>query len=153
MEKFKSFMQCLGSIFFVCGTLMGCHSIPVQKVSVQNISLQGRGSQKIEKQATVSQTVSDRVVNRPSDQTALKKPSKIFYQNSLYSHHLTVLQNNFSIRTDTQLCGVTRALSIEIGVRNYPQPLMTGDKCVQNACFDTQTGTYITADGTRSVCR
>ena len=102
---------------------------------------------------TVSQTVSDRVVNRPSDQTALKKPSKIFYQNSLYSHHLTVLQNNFSIRTDTQLCGVTRALSIEIGVMNYPQPLMTGDKCVQNACFDTQTGTYITADGTRSVCR
>lgn len=54
---------------------------------------------------------------------------------------------------NTPLCGTAARENMAMGVQNYPQPLSSGNSCVQNACFDTQTGTYIASDGTKRVCR
>ncbi|GCD76241.1 hypothetical protein NBRC3299_2533 [Acetobacter pasteurianus NBRC 3299] len=64
--------------------------------------------------------------------------------------HLT---NDPSAPLNTPLCGTSARENMAMGVQNYPQPFSSGNSCVQNACFDTQTGTYIASDGTKRVCR
>ncbi|MFT8675289.1 MAG: hypothetical protein ABF990_10265 [Acetobacter sp.] len=65
----------------------------------------------------------------------------------------SALKNDPSAPTDTPLCGTAAREAMAMAVQNYPQPLAVGSACTQNACFNTQTGTYIAADGTRRVCR
>ena len=67
--------------------------------------------------------------------------------------HSGSLQNDPSAPANTPLCGTAEREAMAMGVQNYPQPLATGNSCARNACFNTQTGTYIAADGTRRVCR
>lgn len=64
--------------------------------------------------------------------------------------HLT---NDPSAPANTPLCGTAARESQAMATQNYPQPLTSGNSCVQNACFNTQTGTYIAADGSARVCR
>ena len=145
------FLWRLGACFLTCGMLLGCTPLSppngsLQKTSLQKSALVG-GSQK----TVIGQGVQG---GQPQPQTpqapigTLKNTS----QNVIYGT-FNFLQNDPSASAHTPLCGVTRHQSMAIGVENYPQPLMTGDECVQNACFDTQTGTYIAADGTYRVCR
>lgn len=63
------------------------------------------------------------------------------------------LANDPSAPTNTPLCGTAAREAMAMAVQNYPQPLAVGGSCVRNACFNTQTGTYIAADGTQRVCR
>lgn len=63
------------------------------------------------------------------------------------------LQNDPSAPLNTPLCGTAAREAQSMGVQNYPQPLAVGNSCTQNACFNTQTGTYIAADGSARVCR
>lgn len=63
------------------------------------------------------------------------------------------LVNDPSAPTNTPLCGAAAREAIAMAVQNYPQPLAVGGSCVRNACYNTQTGTYIAADGTQRVCR
>ncbi|MFE8872611.1 MULTISPECIES: hypothetical protein [Acetobacter] len=63
------------------------------------------------------------------------------------------LTNDPSAPANTPLCGTAARESQAMAVQNYPQPLASGNSCVQNACFNTQTGTYIAADGSARVCR
>lgn len=63
------------------------------------------------------------------------------------------LTNDPSAPANTPLCGVAAREAIAAATQNYPQPLGSGNSCVQNACFNPQTGTYIAADGTPRVCR
>lgn len=63
------------------------------------------------------------------------------------------LTNDPSAPANTPLCGTAARESQAMAVQNYPQPLTSGNRCVQNACFNTQTGTYVAADGTARVCR
>ena len=65
----------------------------------------------------------------------------------------STLTNDPSAPVDTPLCGTAAREGMAMAVQNYPQPLAVGSSCTQNACFNTQTGTYIAADGTRRVCR
>lgn len=62
-------------------------------------------------------------------------------------------QNDPSAPHDTPLCGTAAREAMAMAVQNYPQPLTSGNSCTQNACYNTQTGTYIAADGTQRVCR
>lgn len=61
--------------------------------------------------------------------------------------------NDPSAPHDTPLCGTAAREAMAMAVQNYPQPLTSGNSCTQNACYNTQTGTYIAADGTQRVCR
>ncbi|GAN67637.1 hypothetical protein AA0473_0828 [Acetobacter orleanensis NRIC 0473] len=63
------------------------------------------------------------------------------------------LTNDPSAPANTPLCGVAARESQAMAAQNYPEPLTSGNSCVQNACFNTQSGTYIAADGTQRVCR
>ena len=63
------------------------------------------------------------------------------------------LVNDPSASVDTPLCGAFAREGMAMAVQNYPQPLAVGGSCTRNACFNTQTGTYIAADGTPRVCR
>ncbi|MBO1324499.1 BA14K family protein [Acetobacter sp. TBRC 12305] len=65
----------------------------------------------------------------------------------------STLTNDPSAPLNTPLCGTAAREGMAMAVQNYPQPLAVGSTCTQNACFNTQTGTYIAADGTRRVCR
>ncbi|MFT8932838.1 MAG: hypothetical protein ABF976_08920 [Acetobacter syzygii] len=63
------------------------------------------------------------------------------------------LVNDPSAPANTPLCGAAAREAMAMAVQNYPQPLASGGSCVRSACFNTQTGTYIAADGTKRVCR
>ncbi|WP_243429608.1 hypothetical protein [Acetobacter sacchari] len=65
----------------------------------------------------------------------------------------TKLVNDPSAPNNTPLCGAAAQEANATGASIYPQPLSSGDSCVQNACFDPATLTYIASDGTRRVCR
>lgn len=65
----------------------------------------------------------------------------------------SLLVNDPSAPANTPLCGAAAREAVAMAVQNYPQPLAVGGSCVRNACFNTQTGTYIAADGTQRVCR
>lgn len=69
------------------------------------------------------------------------------------SAHESQLVNDPSAPTNTPLCGTAAREAMAMAVQNYPQPLAVGGSCVRNACFNTQTGTYIAADGTQRICR
>ncbi|MCH4092807.1 MAG: hypothetical protein LKE96_00515 [Acetobacter peroxydans] len=62
-------------------------------------------------------------------------------------------QNDPAAPRDTPLCGTAAREAMAMAVQNYPQPLTSGNSCTQNTCYNTQTGTYIAADGTQRVCR
>jgi hypothetical protein len=62
-------------------------------------------------------------------------------------------QNDPAAPRDTPLCGTAAREAMAMAVQNYPQPLASGNSCTQNTCYNTQTGTYIAADGTQRVCR
>ncbi|WP_338333084.1 hypothetical protein [Acetobacter sp. LMG 32666] len=63
------------------------------------------------------------------------------------------LVNDPSAPANTPLCGAAAREAMAMAVQNYPQPLAVGGSCVRSACYNTQTGTYIAADGTQRVCR
>lgn len=63
------------------------------------------------------------------------------------------LVNDPSAPADTPLCGTAAREAQATAQQNYSKPLGVGNSCTQNACFNTQTGTYIAADGTARVCR
>lgn len=63
------------------------------------------------------------------------------------------LVNDPSAPANTPLCGAAAREAMAMAVQNYPQPLASGNSCTRSACFNTQTGTYIAADGTQRVCR
>jgi|GEM_PF-805832 len=63
------------------------------------------------------------------------------------------LTNDPSAPADTPLCGAAAREANQIAAANYPQPALSGNACVLNACYDAQTATYIGADGNRHVCR
>ncbi|MGG6429913.1 hypothetical protein ACQ5TV_08040 [Acetobacter ghanensis] len=65
----------------------------------------------------------------------------------------SLLVNDPSAPADTPLCGAAAREAMAMAVQNYPQPLASGNSCTRSACFNTQTGTYIAADGTQRVCR
>lgn len=64
-----------------------------------------------------------------------------------------VLVNDPSAPTNTPLCGTAAREANTMGQVMYPQPLINGGACTQNACFDPATQTYIASDNTRRVCR
>lgn len=53
----------------------------------------------------------------------------------------------------TPLCGAALREQAQSGAAVYTQGLTSGSSCTQNACFQPLTGTYITQNGTNSVCR
>jgi hypothetical protein len=63
------------------------------------------------------------------------------------------LVNDPSAPVDTPLCGTAAREANAMGQAVYPQPLISGGACTQNACFDPATQTYIASDNTRRVCR
>ncbi len=63
------------------------------------------------------------------------------------------VQNDPSAAVDTPLCGTALREANQAGAVVYPQPKMASSSCPRNACFDALTGTFIAADGQRSVCR
>lgn len=54
---------------------------------------------------------------------------------------------------NTPLCGTALHEQAQTGASLYGQSLESGNTCVQNACFQPLTGTFIAQDGTNSVCR
>ncbi|QDH17453.1 hypothetical protein [Swingsia samuiensis] len=62
--------------------------------------------------------------------------------------------NDPSAPLTTPLCGTALHEVNQVGAIIYPQGLATTtSSCAQNACFEPLTGTFIAADGNRSVCR
>lgn len=88
-------------------------------------------------------------------QTASRIPPQSFAPGMVSDtpHDDSKLTNDPSAPANTPLCGVAAREAIAAASQNYPQPLTSGNSCVQNACFNPQTGTYIAADGTARVCR
>ncbi|MBR2124400.1 MAG: hypothetical protein IJ934_04405 [Acetobacter sp.] len=142
------FLWRLGACFLTCGMLLGCTPLSSQNGSLQKTPLQKSALVGVSQKTVTGQGGQP----QPQVSQAPIGTSKNTSPNIIYGT-FNFLQNDPSASTHTPLCGVTRHQSIAIGVENYPQPLMTGDECVQNTCFDTQTGTYIAADGTYRVCR
>ncbi|NHN88013.1 hypothetical protein [Acetobacter conturbans] len=64
-----------------------------------------------------------------------------------------MLVNDPSAPANTPLCGTAAREANAMGQAAYPQPLMNGGACTQNACFDPATQTYIASDNTKRVCR
>lgn len=65
-----------------------------------------------------------------------------------------VLLNDPSAPTNTPLCGTALHEANQAGAAVYAQGLAsTASSCPQNACFEPLTGTFIAADGNKSVCR
>ncbi|MBB2167043.1 hypothetical protein HLH36_01510 [Gluconacetobacter aggeris] len=63
------------------------------------------------------------------------------------------LVNDPSAPLDTPLCGAAAHTTQGMAARLNPAPLVSGNACTANACFDPLTGTYIGADGERHICR
>ncbi|AQS88796.1 hypothetical protein AA101099_2254 [Neoasaia chiangmaiensis NBRC 101099] len=63
------------------------------------------------------------------------------------------LVNDPSAPVDTPLCGSALREGASAGAALYAEGLASGSTCVRNACFEPLTGTFIAADGSRSVCR
>jgi len=63
------------------------------------------------------------------------------------------LVNDPSAPVDTPVCGAAARGANAIDASIYPQSLTAGGACARNACFSPLTGTFIAADGSRSVCR
>lgn len=63
------------------------------------------------------------------------------------------LVNDPSAPLDTPLCGAAAHTTQGMAARLNPAPLVSGNVCTANACFDPLTGTYIGADGERHICR
>ncbi|GBR63982.1 hypothetical protein GWA01_03730 [Gluconobacter wancherniae NBRC 103581] len=63
------------------------------------------------------------------------------------------LLNDPSAPANTPLCGSALREAMQTGAVVYTQSLATSGTCPRNACFDPLTGTFIAANGNRSVCR
>lgn len=63
------------------------------------------------------------------------------------------LTNDPSAPLDTPLCGSALREAAQAGSAIYDSALVSGSACTRNACFEPLTGTFIAADGSRSVCR
>lgn len=66
---------------------------------------------------------------------------------------ISAVQNDPSAPANTPLCGVALQEANHAANAVYPQPKALPSSCPRNACFDALTGTFIAADGQRSVCR
>ncbi|MFT8950860.1 MULTISPECIES: hypothetical protein [unclassified Gluconobacter] len=65
-----------------------------------------------------------------------------------------VLLNDPSAPSNTPLCGTAQREANLAGSALYAQGLATTtSSCPQNACFEPLTGTFIAANGNKSVCR
>ncbi|WP_156809294.1 hypothetical protein [Saccharibacter floricola] len=54
---------------------------------------------------------------------------------------------------NTPLCGAALREQAQTGAGLYTQGMTSGNSCAQNACFQPLTGTFISQNGTNSVCR
>jgi hypothetical protein len=61
--------------------------------------------------------------------------------------------NDPSAPLDTPLCGVAARERNAVSVAVVPAVASSGNACLQTACFDALTDTYIGADGYRHVCQ
>lgn len=64
-----------------------------------------------------------------------------------------VLQNDPSAPITTPLCGRALQEANQSAARVFAGSVTLSSSCPRNACFDPLTGTFIAADGQRSICR